>query len=331
MTTTPPLLSGLDGLMSLSRREGVDIRPTLLRVLTDLYVQAPSHTDDEERQFVELASRLIDQVDDATRAAVRARLSIYPQTPANIAEQLGIRSQVQEQSVPLARPIAQPQPEPARATKTADDAESNAPSATPLLMLPNDAAQISEMFFAADSSKRAAILFHLADAPLKTASRIPVPRAERAIQILEMAAFAVDTENFALELADALILPTRIVAQVIDDRGGEPLACALKALGMSSAAFQRVLLFLNPEVGASVTTVYRLARLYDQMSEHAALTLLAAWRGAAIPVARAKYRPLLHDDERHRARAVSPQARNDLQHKNNDTPSRTNARRTSDD
>lgn len=329
MTTTPPLLSGLDGLMSLSRREGVDIRPTLLRVLTDLYVQAPSHTEDEERQFVELASRLIEEVDDATRAAVRARLSIYPQTPATIAEQLGISVRDQKQPTPLARPLAQPDPEPVRTIVTS--ADDPASPAAPLLMLPDDAAQISEMFFVADSSKRAAILFHLADAPLKTASRIPPPRAAQAIQILEMAAFAVDTENFTLELADALILPTRVAAQVVDDRGGEPLACALKALGMSSAAFQRVLLFLNPEVGASVTTVYRLSRLYDQISAHTALVLLAAWRGATMPVARAKYRPLLHDDERHRARASQPQARSDLQHRSNDTPSRTHARRASDD
>ena len=79
--TAAPLFPGFDGLMTLSRREGVDIRPTLLRVLTDLYVQASAHSADEERQFVELTSRLIDQVDDATRAAVRARLAIYPATP----------------------------------------------------------------------------------------------------------------------------------------------------------------------------------------------------------------------------------------------------------
>ena len=70
--------------MTLSRREGVDIRPTLLRVLTDLYVQASAHSGDEERQFIELTSRLIDEVDDATRAAVRARLAIYPGTPAEV-------------------------------------------------------------------------------------------------------------------------------------------------------------------------------------------------------------------------------------------------------
>ena len=50
--TAAPLFPGFDGLMSLSRREGVDIRPTLLRVLTDLYVQASVHSDDEERQFI---------------------------------------------------------------------------------------------------------------------------------------------------------------------------------------------------------------------------------------------------------------------------------------
>ena len=45
------LFAGLDGLMTLSRREGVDVRPTLLRVLTDLYVQKSQHTSEEERQF----------------------------------------------------------------------------------------------------------------------------------------------------------------------------------------------------------------------------------------------------------------------------------------
>src|SRR6266704_5761086 len=98
--TTPLLFPGFDGLLTLSRREGVDIRPTLLRVLTDLYVQASKHSTDEERQFVELTSRLIDQVDDATRAAVRARLAIYPGTPAEILGKLGLRPVNPEPSVP---------------------------------------------------------------------------------------------------------------------------------------------------------------------------------------------------------------------------------------
>ena len=39
----------LDCLDSLARRDGVDIRPTLLRVLTDFSVQKSAHTVEEER------------------------------------------------------------------------------------------------------------------------------------------------------------------------------------------------------------------------------------------------------------------------------------------
>ena len=102
-----PLFPGFDGLMTLSRREGVDIRPTLLRVLTDLYVQASAHSADEERQFVELTSRLIDQVDDATRAAVRARLAIYPATPVEIMNKLGLRHSHSGQVARLRSPNCQ--------------------------------------------------------------------------------------------------------------------------------------------------------------------------------------------------------------------------------
>src|SRR5262245_9746313 len=104
--TRPPLFPGFDGLMTLSHREGVDIRPTLLRVLTDLYVQASIHSSDEERQFVELTSRLIDEVDDATRAAVRARLALYPLTPAEVSRRLEIRSAHPDQEVAIADEIS---------------------------------------------------------------------------------------------------------------------------------------------------------------------------------------------------------------------------------
>ena len=103
--TAPPLFPGFDGLMTLSRREGVDIRPTLLRVLTDLYVQASAQSADEERQFVELTSRLIDEVDDATRSAVRARLAVYPATPLEIMNKLGLRRSHPGEVLPVAPAI----------------------------------------------------------------------------------------------------------------------------------------------------------------------------------------------------------------------------------
>jgi uncharacterized protein (DUF2336 family) len=78
----------LDGLFDLALRDGVDIRPTLLRVLTDLYVQKPFHTQEEETQYLELATGLIDAVDEATRAIVAARLRDYPGTPAAVWKKL---------------------------------------------------------------------------------------------------------------------------------------------------------------------------------------------------------------------------------------------------
>lgn len=304
------MFPGFDGLMTLSRREGVDIRPTLLRVLTDLYVQASAHSADEERQFVELTSRLIDQVDDATRAAVRARLAIYPATPAEIMDKLGLRRSPPDQKLPLAAAIATaPASAPASAPAVREPTEAELRIASSLAMRPNDAAEISDMFFSSSASERALILHNLADTPLKASPRIPAARAARALHILEMAAFAEDTDNFTLELGEALILPQRIAVQVVGDPGGEPLACALKALDMPSAIFQRVLLFLNPEFGSSVHNVYRLSRLYDRLSERSALVMLAAWRGSTMAVTRAKYRAALYDDERHRARAMGSPAR----------------------
>jgi hypothetical protein len=178
-----------------------------------------------------------------------------------------------------------------------------------LSMQPNDAAEISDMFFRANSSERVLILHNFLQTPLKASARIPAQRAARAIETLEMAAFAADIENFTLELGETLILPARVTAQVVNDPGGEPLACAVKALDMPSPVFQRVLLFLNPELGASVNYVYRLSRLYEVLHERSALIMLAAWRGSTMAITRAKYRPGLYDDERQRARPATAQTR----------------------
>jgi hypothetical protein len=301
---TAPFFPGFDGLMTLSRREGVDIRPTLLRVLTDLYVQARAHNRDEERQFVELTSRLIDEVDDATRAAVRARLAIYPGTPAEVLDKLGLKASDPDARVPLAQEIpATPLPLPP--VKTLTEAQLRASN---LSMQPKDAAEINALFFAATSSERALILHNLEDTPLKASPRIPAFFANRAVETLEMAAFAADIENFTLELGETLILPARVAAQIVGDPGGEPLACAARALGMPAPVFQRVLIFL-PAFGQSVTSVYRLSRLYDRLSERSALIMLAAWRGSTMVTTRARYKPALYDDERHRARAAPAQTR----------------------
>jgi hypothetical protein len=304
MTISSPF-PGFDGLMTLSRREGVDIRPTLLRVLTDLYVQAATHSQDEKRQFVELTSRLIDEVDDATRAAVCARLAIYPDTPSEILDKLGLRPADPNLPIPLAESILSSPP---TLPPTRPLIEAQMRLSANMVMQPADAAEIHDLFFRAAATERIAILHSLAETPLKASPRIPDARASRAVDTLEMAAFAADIESFTLEVGETLILPARVASQVVNDTGGEPLATAMRALGMPSPVFQRVLLFLKPEFGTSVQTVFRLSRLYDRLSERSALVMLAAWRGSTIAAARAKLRPMLYDDERQHARPaqVSP-------------------------
>ena len=75
-----PNLAGFEGLIDLDRR-GVDIRPTLLRVLTDQYLHRRIHTPDEERQYTELTLRLLDETDVPARAAVATRLATHANAP----------------------------------------------------------------------------------------------------------------------------------------------------------------------------------------------------------------------------------------------------------
>jgi len=78
----------VDSLVDLACRDGVDVRPTLARVLTDLYVQRPSHSGEEETQYVELVLGLIDSVDAKTRAVVTEKLRQYPKAPAAVLRRL---------------------------------------------------------------------------------------------------------------------------------------------------------------------------------------------------------------------------------------------------
>src|SRR5262249_45407559 len=95
MTDAPSKLSDdelskpeLNGLVKLSDREGVDIRPTLLRVITDLYLQKSDHTEQESRQYEHLALKLIEHVDAKTKATIAQKIAGYPTAPAAVRQRL---------------------------------------------------------------------------------------------------------------------------------------------------------------------------------------------------------------------------------------------------
>ena len=81
MLDSPSEFPGLEDLVDLGSGNQIDMRPTLLRVLTDLYLQRPAHTAEDERYYTELALRLIDATDLRERVALAERLASYPSAP----------------------------------------------------------------------------------------------------------------------------------------------------------------------------------------------------------------------------------------------------------
>ncbi len=71
-------------LIGLADRPGADIKARLLLALTALFVERKTHTDEEKRQYAELAQRLLDVVDATTRSAVIAILRDHPSAPIEI-------------------------------------------------------------------------------------------------------------------------------------------------------------------------------------------------------------------------------------------------------
>jgi len=258
----------LDGLFDLACRDGVDIRPTLLRVLTDLYVQKPSHSAEEEAQYVELAGRLLETVDAATRATVEARLSSYSAAPTAI----------------LRRLAPGPQPEAAPMRRAAP--------AQPDLV---------ELFFSADAQERRLILLNL---DLVAEDRKPPAVAPELIRRLEHAALQHNTGEFSRTLERALGISRALAERIARDYSGEPVVVAAKALAMPADVLQRILLFLNPMVGQSVERVYDLSRLYDEITKAAAERMVAIWRQTGVR-AKPSHAPLHYDDERRGARAAA--------------------------
>lgn len=275
----------LDGLVDLACRDGVDVRPTLLRVLTDLYVQKPTHSADEITQYVELALGLVDTVDDATRAAVATSLSGYSAAPAAVLARLGM-------TAPISPPAALPDVDFAAPAMAAQD---TAPAA--------GTESLTDLFFSSNSEDRRLILLYL-DAAATTSVRLPPPASADLIKGIENAALARNTNEFSRVLERALRLPRGLGARIAADASGEPIVVAAKALGMKAAVLQRVLLFLNPAVGHSVQRVYDLADLFDELTREAAERMLTIWRDTGAASA-PEHQPVYGQDGKRDGRAQS--------------------------
>jgi hypothetical protein len=252
--TEAPNPPNLHGLVELGNRQGVDVRPTLLRVMTDLYIQKPKHTEQEEQHFTELALRLIDLVDAKTRAIVADKIAGYPPAPAKVRQRL------------LKELITLKEPEAPEAADVEPDNEAE----------PAD--ELSELFFAADAEERRLILINLPYAPLPPAAAIEPAVAKEASNRLESAALGHNTELFARELERVLGISRAQARRIYEDRSGEPIVVVAVALDMPSFVLQRILLCLHAAISQSVQRVYELALLHEEIDTESALRMVAIWR-----------------------------------------------------
>lgn len=270
----PSSSPSLEGLTEIGMRRGADVRPTLLRVLTDLYVQKPTHTRDEECHYTELALRLLDSVDVSSRAAVAARLAHHLSPPARIVERL--RSDLPEVAAPLMHPAE-------RSRDRAAAAGIAHPAAVPPRRAPaadvigaEVAHELNEQFFAANAKERRLILLNLPIVAPLPALHADVPHDPWIGRRLEAAVLAGNREEFTDQLARSLAISRLQAKRIANDELGEPIVVAAKALNLARDQLCRILLFVN--TGHSVERTHALAALYDQISLQAAQDLLAVWQ-----------------------------------------------------
>lgn len=299
--------SDIPGLIELARRDGVELRPTLVRVLTDLYVQEPVHRPVERDRFAELAGRLLDNVDTATRAAVAERLANYPGTPETVAGRLA------RDEIVVADPILRRSPVLAEAElhaildacgvahAVAIGARANLPSsvakrlrnigrvktaprimeaATALSPAPDAAAlttALARRYLATDPEERRKILIALPVCPPLEQEEF-LRRIDRGIgERLERAALRQRSIEFAIALRESAGMPPEVAARIAADPAGDPLAAVCRALEIPFDITSRILLFLNPSIGASVTHVSTLARWFEAIDAAVARRLVAGW------------------------------------------------------
>ncbi len=313
----------LDNLTDIGLRGGVDMRPTLLRALTDLYTHKLAHTPDEECRYTELAMRLLDSVDAQTRAAVAVRLSKHLSPPLRVIQHLAndlpdvaaplrshplLQHAVQtREPAPSAATIADgPRPAPAKP----DEPETHVADSFRIVDL-TIAHELNEMFFTADATERRLILLNLHIVAPIPAGHVAVSRDPAVGEYLEAAALRRNREEFVQHLAPALRIPPEQARRIIRDDLGEPLAVAAKALGTPRDVLHRLLMFVNPAVGLSVNLVHTLAALYDEMASQAAEGMVAIWQSLRVEErAKPAHQPLFYDDQaQDRARHTSATVR----------------------
>lgn len=283
----PTVAASLESLAGVRWHDGPDVRPVLLRVLTDLYVQKPSHSPDEEQQYVELALRLLDAVDMKTRTEVAGRLAAFAGAPAAVVYRLATDTTAATETA------AKQSREPCRGgARSAADIRSSKSSALPI------ASELNEIFFNANPTERRLILLNLDYSNALPTEQMSAAQTGEANRTLETIALRGRLDEFVRELERAMEVSHEQARRIVNDPSGEPFVVAARALAMPIDILQRILLCVNAAIGHSVRRVYDLCALYGDISVESALRLIAIWR-EACPIMRVavEYHPSARNDD----------------------------------
>lgn len=300
-----PAHSGIQALLDIARRDGMEMRPVLLRVLTDLYVQEPVHGAAERARFAELACRLLDRAEAATRAAVAERLAGYSETPPQVAEKLS-RDEIAVAAPILKRSSALNEAAlhmvlnfcgPAHAAAIAERQNLPPRVAKRLrqMSIPrNELAHLDEAglenargttfalarrYLAARSHERLTIFSAIAAcAPVEHEETLR--RLDRGlVDKLERAALKQRLGEFVAHLHAATGMARDVATRIVRDPSGEPLAVICRALDVPFTTASRILMFLNPAAGGTAQQVFGMASRYMEMTPSSARRLAGAWCG----------------------------------------------------
>lgn len=324
----------LSSLAALARNPGLDLRPVILRVQADLFVNAPARDDASVEAFSALVTGLLPTVDDETALIVATKLAPCPDTPADVLRLLIGRGGAIRRAILAPREATAAAPSPAAPEAASSRPSTPLPAASPDAPGQSPAAALVEarsdgglarrllgrgdlapgdeavLYLHADAERRARIrsgLLALAGLRHALPPRAEAPARER---LIESAARA-DAEGFAASLGGVLGLGQPLAPLNLQGEADqELLALALHAAGLSEEECIRIFLTLDPALARSVRGVFHLAGLVRTTSRAVAAHVVEAVLGADFTRVSTRHQPAMDPSGASRGTGAMQAARN---------------------
>jgi uncharacterized protein (DUF2336 family) len=317
---TAPTPTVFDDILDLTLAREAARRPTLVRVLADGFARDTGpRTPAEVRQFAELMTHLLPQVDVFTRATVAQRIAARADAPLEIVGQLALDEE------PIAELVV------ATAPRLPDDvlarlaARAEGPTALALARRPDITEAMRRLLAARGiapvSAPKAATPAPLPapapmtvpppaprveprtapprrppaflDAPSDARRRMLAALAREAIPVRVTAAPAETvkalvrlavlrrTDAFAEALSEILGVAPAFVARLLADRTGEGFVVAFKVMGLDETRFETLIGHAAPHLAEDMGAMMDLRALYGATSIEVAAIVLSVWRAEA--------------------------------------------------